>query len=125
LNQWNRSRRERAAEYDRRLADCKTLQPILDPSWSQAVYHLYIVRTPDREGLIEHLQQQAIGTGIHYPIPLHLQQAYAARGYGRGSFPAAEQIASEVLSLPMFPQMTSEQQARVVQAVLAFVPRPA
>jgi dTDP-4-amino-4,6-dideoxygalactose transaminase len=77
------------------------------------VYHLYVIRTADRDGLMENLKQAGIGTGIHYPIPLHLQKAYTALGYSRGDFPASEKAAAEIVSLPMFPQLTAEQQARV------------
>jgi dTDP-4-amino-4,6-dideoxygalactose transaminase len=70
--------------------------------------------------MIEHLKQAGISTGIHYPIPLHLQKAYAHMGYGKGSFPVTEKAAAEILSLPMFPQLTSGQQARVAREIHAF-----
>jgi dTDP-4-amino-4,6-dideoxygalactose transaminase/acetyltransferase-like isoleucine patch superfamily enzyme len=120
LAAWNAARRERAAEYDRQLAGCAQLKMIHEPSWSHSVYHIYAVRTADRAAMIEFLQKAGIGTGIHYPIPLHLQKAYASLNYKKGSFPVAERLTSEVLSLPMFPQMTAAQQKRVVEAVLAF-----
>jgi dTDP-4-amino-4,6-dideoxygalactose transaminase len=91
-----------------------------EPSWSKAVYHLYVVRTDDREGLMDHLKKANIGTGIHYPIPLHLQKAYAAMGYKAGDFPVSEKAAAEIVSLPMFPQLTAEQQARVAKEINAF-----
>jgi dTDP-4-amino-4,6-dideoxygalactose transaminase len=92
-----------------------------EASWSRAVYHLYVVRTADREGLMDHLKKAGIGTGIHYPIPLHLQKAYAEMNYGKGDFPVAERAAAEIVSLPMFPQLTAEQQARVVEEMLGFI----
>jgi dTDP-4-amino-4,6-dideoxygalactose transaminase len=70
--------------------------------------------------MIDHLKAAAIGTGIHYPIPLHLQKAYGSLNYERGAFPVAEQVSAEIVSLPMFPQLTVEQQARVVEEVMAF-----
>jgi dTDP-4-amino-4,6-dideoxygalactose transaminase len=85
------------------------------------VYHLYVVRTADREGLMEHLKRAGIGTGIHYPIPLHLQKAYAAMNYRKGDFPVAEKAAAQILSLPMFPQLTAAQQARVAEEILSFI----
>ena len=91
-----------------------TLPPPYEPSWSRAVYHLYVVRAEDREGLMDHLKKAGIGTGIHYPIPLHLQKAYASLQYCLGDFPVTEKAAAEIVSLPMFPQLTGEQQARVV-----------
>jgi dTDP-4-amino-4,6-dideoxygalactose transaminase len=122
LAKWNELRRERAAEYNRLLAGAKdSLVLPYEPAWSRAVYHLYVVRTQDREGLMEHLKVAGIGTGIHYPIPLHLQKAYASLGYANGTFPVSEAAAAQIVSFPMFPQMTSEQQSRVAREVLAFV----
>lgn len=122
LKKWNSQRRERAAEYNRLLTTADYgVRPPYEPSWSKAVYHLYVVRSDDREGLIQHLKQSGIGTGVHYPIPLHLQQAYGWLHYRVGDFPAAEKAAAEVASLPMFPQLTAEQQNRVLQEIQAFV----
>ena len=78
-----------------------------EPSWSRAVYHLYVIRTDDRDGMMNHLKKAGIGTGIHYPIPLHLQKAYASLNYGPRDFPVAGRVASEIVSLPMFPQLTA------------------
>jgi dTDP-4-amino-4,6-dideoxygalactose transaminase len=124
LSKWNALRRERAAEYNRLLsaADRGVTLPY-EPSWSKAIYHLYVVRSNDREGLMNHLNNAGIGTGIHYPIPLHLQKAYASMQYRVGDFPVTERIASEIVSLPMFPQLTHKQQARVVEEVLTFTNR--
>jgi dTDP-4-amino-4,6-dideoxygalactose transaminase len=124
LSKWNTQRRERAAEYNRLLetAQCGLVLPY-EPSWSKAIYHLYVVRTDDREGLMNHLKTAGIGTGIHYPIPLHLQKAYESMQYRVGDFPVTEKIAAEIVSLPMFPQLTHEQQARVVEEVLSFTGR--
>ncbi len=121
LAKWNAQRREHAAEYKRLLKPVdRALVPPCEPSWSRAVYHLYVVRTADREGLMEHLKKAGIGTGIHYPIPLHLQKAYASMQYSLGDFPIAEKAAAEIVSLPMFPQIKAEQQARVAEEVLNF-----
>jgi dTDP-4-amino-4,6-dideoxygalactose transaminase len=121
LAKWNAQRRERAAEYKLLLkAVDRSLVPPCEPSWSRAVYHLYVVRTPDREGLMEHLKKAGIGTGIHYPIPLHLQKAYASMQYSLGDFPVAEKAAAEIVSLPMFPQLKEEQQARVAAEISDF-----
>lgn len=121
LAKWNAQRRERAAEYNRLLsvADGAVTRPH-EPTWSRAVFHLYVVRTGERDGLIAHLKSAGIGTGIHYPIPLHLQKAYASLGYRKGDFPVCERIASEIVSLPMYPQLSSEQQAHVVKEVVRF-----
>jgi dTDP-4-amino-4,6-dideoxygalactose transaminase len=122
LAKWNAQRRERAAEYNRLFAsaDGVVVTPY-EPSWSRAVCHLYVVRTEDRDGMGTYLKTAGIGTGIHYPIPLHLQKAYSSKHYRAGDFPVCEKISSEIISLPMFPQLTTEQQARVVEEVLRFV----
>jgi dTDP-4-amino-4,6-dideoxygalactose transaminase len=120
LAKWNTQRRDRAAEYNRLLATDKTLTLPYEPTWSRAVYHLYVIRTDDRERMMNHLNKAGIGTGIHYPIPLHMQRAYASLNYCLEDFPVARRIASEIVSLPMFPQLRADQQARVAEEVLAF-----
>ena len=118
---WNAKRRERAAEYNRLFAAAEAgVRTPYEPSWSRAVYHLYVVRTEDREGLMAHLGKAGIGTGIHYPIPLHRQRAYESLGYKVGDFPVTEKVASQIVSLPMFPNLTAEQQGRVVNEVARF-----
>ena len=119
---WNAKRRERAAEYNRLFSASEAgVQTPSEPSWSRAVYHLYVVRTQDREGLMAHLGKAGIGSGIHYPIPLHRQKAYESLGYRAGDFPRTEKIASQIVSLPMFPNLTFQQQGRVVDEVTRFV----
>ena len=120
LAKWNTQRRDRAAEYNMVLATNEAVSVPYEPSWSRAVYHLYVIRTDDREGMMNHLKKAGIGTGIHYPIPLHLQKAYASLNYGLGAFPVTERAAAEILSLPMFPQLTAHQQGRVAEEILAF-----
>jgi dTDP-4-amino-4,6-dideoxygalactose transaminase len=115
LAKWNEQRRERAAEYNRLLADCEAVVLPFEPSWSRAVYHLYVIRTGDRDELLGQLAAAGISTGIHYPVPLHLQKAYASRNYRREDFAVASRISSEIVSLPMFPHLTSEQQFRVAE----------
>ncbi len=118
---WNAKRREKAAEYNRLFAGCEgVIVTPYEPSWSRAVYHLYVVRTKNREGMMTHLGKAGIGTGIHYPIPLHLQRAYESLGYKKGSFPVTEKVASEIVSLPMFPHLKAEQQATVASEALGF-----
>lgn len=121
LAHWNEQRRERAAEYNQLLADLDGVICPYEPEWSRAVYHLYVIRTEDRDGLIEHLKANGIGTGIHYPVPLHMQLAYRALGYEIEDYPTASRIALEIVSLPMFPQLRAEQQHRVVEAVRTFI----
>jgi dTDP-4-amino-4,6-dideoxygalactose transaminase len=88
-----------------------------EPEWSRAVYHLYVVRVEDRQKLQADLASQNIGTGIHYPVPLHQQKAYAHLGYRAGDFPVTEGLAPQIVSLPMFPQLTEQQVQRVVAAL--------
>jgi dTDP-4-amino-4,6-dideoxygalactose transaminase len=120
LADWNLQRRERAVEYNRLLAGNDGLILPYEPSWSRAVYHLYVVRTENRDGMMNHLKKAGIGTGIHYPIPLHLQKAYAFMNYSLRDFPVAGRVASEIVSLPMFPQLTAEQQTRVAEEISTF-----
>src|SRR5207245_2008248 len=115
----NEQRRKRARGYDELFADAEgTLALPHVPSWSRPVYHLYVVRVADREPLQKDLAAAGIGTGIHYPIPLQLAKAYEALRFRPGDFPVAEQAASQVLSLPMFPELSREQQRRVFTEVL-------
>ncbi len=121
LAKWNEQRRERAAEYQRLFeAAGNPVNAPYEPTWSRAVYHLYVVRTDDREELMASLKDASIGTGIHYPIPLHLQKAYRSLGYKNGDFPVTERVAATIVSLPMFPNLTADQQTRVVAGVRDF-----
>ena len=119
LARWNEQRRERARGYDELFAGSEEAVILQHtPSWSRPVYHLYVVRVGNRERLQRDLTAEGIGTGIHYPVPLHLVKAYAALGFRPGDFPVAEQAAAQVLSLPMFPELSPEQQRRVVSVLL-------
>lgn len=121
LDKWTEQRRERATQYRELFkAAGNPVNTPHEPSWSRAAYHLYVVRTQDREGMMEHLKTCGIGTGIHYPVPLHLQKAYAHLNSTPWHFPVSEMVATEIVSLPMFPQLTAEQQARVVSEVSQF-----
>ena len=122
LADWNRRRLQIAKRYDalfESAADSVTVP--YQPEWARAVYHLYVIRVQDREGLKKHLAEAKIDTGIHYPIPLHLQKAYAGLNYREGDFPITERIAAEILSLPMYPQLTRDLQAQVAREVLEFL----
>jgi dTDP-4-amino-4,6-dideoxygalactose transaminase len=120
LAKWNSQRRNHAVEYNRLLATAEGLTLPYEPSWSRAVYHLYVIRTRNRDGMISHLKKMGIGTGIHYPIPLHLQKAYVSLNYSPEDFPVTRRVSSEILSLPMFPQLTGDQQVRVAEEIRAF-----
>jgi dTDP-4-amino-4,6-dideoxygalactose transaminase len=120
LAQWNSDRQSHAVEYNRLLANNNDITLPHEPSWSRAVYHLYVIRTRDRDDMMEHLKNAGIGTGIHYPVPLHMQRAYASLNYRIDDFPVARSVANEIVSLPMFPQLTAEQQARVAEEIHNF-----
>ena len=118
LAKWNESRRALAHRYHELFAEMKDVMTIpVEASWTKGVYHLYVLRVADRETLQSALTEAGIGTGIHYPIPLHLQKAYANLSYKQGDFPVTERVAAEIVSLPMFPQLTSEMQDVVASKV--------
>ena len=119
LAKWNALRRERAENYNRLFDGLEAVSLTQEPSWSRAVYHLYVIRVEDREDMMSYLKKAGIGTAIHYPIPLHLQKAYASLHYSTGDFPVTERLAAQRLSLPMFPQLTYQQQTRVVEEIRA------
>jgi dTDP-4-amino-4,6-dideoxygalactose transaminase len=114
LEAWTEARRARAREYDALLSDSETAKAPEQLPGRRHVYHIYAVRSTDREELQQVLQSEGIQTGLHYPIPVHLQEAHADLGYKPGDFPQSEAAAREVLSLPMFPEMTSAQVEQVV-----------
>jgi dTDP-4-amino-4,6-dideoxygalactose transaminase len=116
LEAWTEQRRLHAAEYDRLLSDTGVQIPAVT-SHSRHVYHIYAVRVARRNALQQALEREAIQTGIHYPVPVHMQKAYADLGYSPGDFPVCEQLASEVLSLPMFPELASRDIDRVADVV--------
>ena len=120
LLNWNERRREIAARYGELLSGSTGLVLPYEPSWSRAVYHLYVVRTEEREPLLEHLTKAGIGTGIHYPVPVHLQRPYRLIGFTDGDYPVAENAANEVLSLPIYPGLSPAQQDRVVEEIAQF-----
>ena len=117
LSEWNRSRRERAETYQKLFSAVDALILPFEPGWSRAIYHLYVIRVRNREELRKHLASANIGTGIHYPVSLHLQKAYRTLRYRGGDFPVTERIAAEILSLPMYPQLGRAEQEYVVGSV--------
>jgi dTDP-4-amino-4,6-dideoxygalactose transaminase len=119
LDEWNEQRRASAARYLEALADADVGLPVTRPG-VEHVWHLFVVRSSDRDGLQAHLAEQGISTGIHYPIPVHLLDACSALGYREGDFPTTEQLAAEILSLPMYPGLTEDEVDRVAEEVLRF-----
>ncbi len=120
LNAWTEARREHAKVYDQKLKGVGDLVTPVEAPGRKHVYHLYVIQTRRRDELQAFLNAREIGNGLHYPIPLHLQQAYARLGYKKGDFPVSEQVAERGLSLPMFAELTNEQIDYVVGAVKEF-----
>jgi dTDP-4-amino-4,6-dideoxygalactose transaminase len=117
LDEWNDQRRAAAARYGELLSSVPGVVTPHTPPAARPNYHLYVIRTKDRDDLSERLKGNGIQTGLHYPLPLHLQECYRTWGYGQGSLPVTERVASEILSLPMFPGLTAEQQQHVGAAI--------
>jgi dTDP-4-amino-4,6-dideoxygalactose transaminase len=116
----NANRVRLAKRYDELLQNEANVVVPFEPEWSHGVYHLYVIKTPLRNELQAHLTQKGVGTGLHYPLPLHLQDAYTHLGYKKGDFPVCEAAACEILSLPMYPQLSQAQQDIVVAAIKQF-----
>ena len=114
-------RREAAKRYRDLLGSTEGIVLPFEPEWSRAIYHLYVVRVQHRQRLQELLEAADIGTGVHYPVPLHLQRAYGSSGYQTGEFPYVEEAAAEIVSLPMFPGLAYEEQRRVAEQIQAFL----
>ena len=119
LNDWNAQRRSNASTYDDLLRKLEGVGTPYQPPWVRSVFHLYVIRSQAREDLQRWLAESGIRTGIHYPVPLHLQRAYRHLGYTRGDFSVSEEVASETLSLPMYPQLRLDQQRAVCAGISA------
>jgi dTDP-4-amino-4,6-dideoxygalactose transaminase len=120
LDGWTAARQAHAAQYDQLLRDQGLKTPVVMP-YAQHVYHIYAIRTPERAQLQAKLTEQGVQTGIHYPIPVHLQAAYTELGYKAGDFPHSEAAANEVLSLPMYAELSSDALTQVTQAVITSI----
>jgi dTDP-4-amino-4,6-dideoxygalactose transaminase len=119
LERWSAERRRRAEEYGELLAGSEVVTPVTPPELDH-VFHLYVVRAPDRDRLRQYLEQQGISTGIHYPVPIHRQPFYADHPLKWDELPVTERLADEIVSLPMFPELTSEQVSYVAEAIRAY-----
>jgi dTDP-4-amino-4,6-dideoxygalactose transaminase len=121
LKEWNEERHANAAHYSELLSSVEGVLVPQVAEYAEHVYHLYVIRVPERDRLKDHLQRLGIGTGIHYPVPCHLQPAFVHCGPGRGSLPHTEKCVDEILSLPMYPELTAEQRNYVVDAIRGFL----
>jgi dTDP-4-amino-4,6-dideoxygalactose transaminase len=119
LSDWNEKRRQNASLYTQHLK-LDSIPPY-EPEWTKAVYHLYVIRIQKRDELQKYLSENGINTGLHYPIPLHLQNAYRKSRLRNGSYPITEKVSDQILSLPMFPNLTGEQIEYVSQKIKAFL----
>ena len=117
LEEANRLRRERALQYHQAFRRIEAVATPFEADYAQHVYHVYAIRVQERDEVRRYLEEKGIGCGVHYPIPIHLQEAYRSRGYAAGAFPIAESLAEEFLSLPMFPELTEEQAEYVANCV--------
>ena len=124
LSSWVEARRRNARIYDELLEGVNVETP-RETDYAEHAYHLYVVQSDDRNGLRDHCAKRGIATGIHYPIPLHLQPVFRGLGYGEGDFPVTERIASRICSLPMYPELTESQIRRVAQAIKEFTSKSA
>jgi dTDP-4-amino-4,6-dideoxygalactose transaminase len=109
LPAWNDARRKNAELYSKLLRGLEGVITPTEMDYAKHVYHIYAIRTKNRDALIAQLAEKGVNCGIHYPVPVHLQNAYAPLGLKPGSFPVAEKVASEFVSLPMFAELTEEQ----------------
>jgi dTDP-4-amino-4,6-dideoxygalactose transaminase len=121
LPQWTEARRHNAQQYNNLLKDLDSLVLPSEAPYAKHVYHIYPVRFKKRDALMSYLSDKGIACGIHYPVPIHLTEAYRSLGYRRGDFPVAERCAAELVSLPMFPELTREQIAYVAEGIREFV----
>ncbi len=122
LESWNEARRRHAKRYGELLKDLPVVLPV-ESQGCRHVYHLFVIRCKDRDGLVDFLATKGVSCVIHYPVPVHLQKAYADLGYKPGAFPVTERVAKEIVSLPMYPELTEEQIGYVCESVRAFVGR--
>jgi len=117
LDRWNSARRKHASQYRKLLAGEPRVKLFTEYSDREQNEHLFVIRVPNRDKVQQNLKAKGIATGIHYPIPIHLQKAYSDMGWKKGDFPISEKLADEILSLPMFAEMTEEQVEEVCTAV--------
>lgn len=121
LPEWNRKRRANAALYNKLLSNVSGVTVIQESEFAQSVYHLYVILVDDRDGLQSFLAEKGVATGLHYPLPLHLQKAYTSMGFKKGDFPVSERTAERLLSLPMYAELTAEQIGHVTTCIAEYL----
>jgi dTDP-4-amino-4,6-dideoxygalactose transaminase len=121
LADWNNARRDKAALYNKLLAGIPGVAVVKEADFARSVYHLYVILVDNRDGLQQFLTEKGVGTGLHYPLPLHLQKAYKRMGYKKGDFPVSESTAQRLLSLPMFAELAVEQIEYVVESIKEYL----
>lgn len=121
LAAWNHQRQKNAEYYDQLLSDVPGVDSVKVADFAQSVYHLYVIMVDQRDDIQQFLGEKGIATGLHYPLPLHMQKAYEHLGYKKGDFPATERAAQRLLSLPMFPELTREQIEYVTNSIKEFM----
>lgn len=123
LEEWNKRRQNIAQRYNELLGEIEEIITPYEPDWVRSVYHLYVIRIPQRDRARAYLKERGIDTGLHYPVPIHLQNAYRWLGYKKGDFPVTEKVTQEILSLPIYPTLTEDDQNYIVEQIKTFLNR--
>jgi dTDP-4-amino-4,6-dideoxygalactose transaminase len=121
LDDWNEKRRQNAKLYEKYFSDVDGVITPSVPDWVEPVWHLYVIRVGNREGLLKYLQDNGVGCGFHYKLPIHLQPAFSFLGYQKGDLPVTENLMKEIISLPMFAELNEEQVKYTVEKVKEFI----
>jgi len=117
---WTNARRRNASLYNDHLKGLRDVKTPAEMPYAKHVYHLYVIRSPYRDKLQKHLEMKGISTGLHYPVPLHLQKVFQRLGYSEGDYPVAEKVAGEILSLPMYPELSEQHIKYVCDSIREF-----
>ena len=121
LEEWNSQRQKNAAQFNEAFANCEQINTPIVSKDNVCIYHQYVIRVSNRDGVAEYLQAHGIGCRVYYPVPLHVQECFTRLGYKQGDFPEAERAAKEVLALPIYPELSPAQKDLVIHQVLKAV----
>jgi dTDP-4-amino-4,6-dideoxygalactose transaminase len=116
LDKWNEKRRQIAKIYDEKLKDTDLVTPVINDE-NEAVYHMYILQSEDREAILNKLKEKGIATGVYYPVPLHLQKVYKNLGYKEGDMPISEYLSHRTFAIPVYPELTEQDVNYIVQSI--------